>query len=550
MKKNKHTLVWLWQVSAGDIAKILLLTLVQMLLGGAAVLSAWLLRGIIDSAVSESAAGFWRYASAFIGLTAAQLALRALSRHLTESCRASLENRFKGRLFTTLLEADFSCVNNVHSGQWMNRLTSDTTVIAEAMTGIIPEVCGMAVKLIGALGMLIALLPGLAFVILPGGAALMLLTWAFRKKLKALHRHIQESDGDLRSYLTERLGAMLVLRAFGKQESTRAEARSKMDTHRTARMRRNAFSNLCNIGFGIAIQGTYVLGAIFCGYGILTGSMSYGTFTAVLQLISQVQSPFANLSGFVPKYYAMLASAERLMEAEHFPPDRPNGSLTEQEALTLYKSLSAIELRDVSFTYPGDAAPALENFDLRLRRGEYVAFTGHSGCGKSTAVKLLLSLYPLNSGSCVLVLPDREIPLDARHRALFSYVPQGNALMSGSIRQVVSFGDAGIEDAKIWQALKIACADVFVSQLENGLDTLLGERGAGLSEGQMQRLSIARAVLSNRPVLLLDEATSALDEATEAAVLQNLKAMTHKTVIIVTHRPAALAICDQEVSFG
>ncbi len=549
MKNRERALTWLWRVSAGDKVKILLMTLVEALLSGAAVASAWLLRGIIDCAVAKDPGGFWRFAALFIGLTAGQLALRAIYRHAAESCRSSLENRFKERLFGVLLDADYGSVTGIHSGEWMNRLTSDTTVVAEGMANILPEVCGMAVRLLGALAMLIALLPELSFVILPGGAVLVLLTWLFRKRMKRMHKDVQEADGTLRSYLMERLGAMLVLRAFGRQNATREEGREKMAAHRAARMKRNRFSNLCNIGFGIAIQGAYVLGAVFCGYGILTGTMSYGTFTAVLQLISQVQGPFANLSGVVPKFFGMLASAERLMEAETLSLDCPDGCLTEDQAQKLYEEMEALEFCNVSFTYPGDALPALENRSLCIGKGSYVAFTGQSGCGKSTALKLLLALYPIRSGELRLRLEKENRMLTSWHRALFAYVPQGNILMSGTVRQAVTFGKAAAED-KIWQALKIACAEVFVRQLEHGLDTQLGECGAGLSEGQTQRLAIARAVLAERPILLLDEATSALDEATEAAVLQNLREMTNKTVVIVTHRPAALEICDQEVTFG
>ncbi len=547
MKRN--TLTWLWRSSGSDKGKILAMTLVQTLLGGTAVLSAWILRSIIDCAVQQDPHGFWRYAAAFVGLTLVQLTLRAVYRHLTESCRSSLENRFKNQLFSALLGAQYSSVSAVHSGEWMNRLTSDTMVVADGMTSILPEACGMIVKLLAALGLLMVMLPALAPYLLAGGAILVLLTWAFRKHLKKLHTLVQEADGSLRTFLTERLGAMLVLRAFGRQQDTLAQGAKEMSAHRAARMKRNAFHNLCNIGFGLAIYGAYVLGALYCGYGILSGTMSYGTFTAVLQLIGQIQSPFANISGFVPRFYAMLASAERLMEAERFPEDCPEGNMSREEAAALYSQMTAIALENVSFAYPNDPSDAVRDLSFTVEKGEYIAFTGPSGCGKSTVLKLLLALYPLKDGA--LSLKTRELPqsLAPYHRSLFAYVPQGNVLMTGTVRQVLTFDDPSISDEDLWQALKIACAEDFVRQLEQGLQTPLSERGAGLSEGQLQRLAIARAILSDRPILLLDEATSALDEATEAEVLRNLRAMTDKTVLIVTHRPAALSICDRQIAF-
>ena len=177
-----------------------------------------------------------------------------------------------------------------------------------------------------------------------------------------------------------------------------------------------------------------------------------------------------------------------------------------------------------------------------------MAFTGMTGSGKSTLFKLLMSLYPLQEGEkLVAYLDGSQVPLDTSFRRLFAYVPQGNQLMAGTIREMVSFGEAVSDDAGIWDALKTACAEDFVEALPQGLDTQIGEKGLGLSEGQLQRLAIARAIYTGRPVLLLDEATSSLDEATEKTLLENFKAMTNRTILIVTHRPAALSICDREV---
>ena len=195
----------------------------------------------------------------------------------------------------------------------------------------------------------------------------------------------------------------------------------------------------------------------------------------------------------------------------------------------------------------------MDGVSVEVDKGDYVAFTGHSGCGKSTVLKLLMGIYKLDSGDVYIKDKDGGIrEPDPEARNLFAYVPQGNLLMSGTIRDVVCFADksSSSDQDKIDRALKIACADGFVSELDDGLDTLLGERGTGLSEGQMQRLAIARAVFSGRPVLLLDEATSALDSNTEREVLLNLRNMPDKTVIIVTHRPAALEICDRVIKFA
>ena len=251
------------------------------------------------------------------------------------------------------------------------------------------------------------------------------------------------------------------------------------------------------------------------------------------------------------------------MEIESFEEENTEPPLPLEEVRSLYcDSLQEIGLKAVSYTYfpPSDKVTkltkdgmpvVLDNINVSIRKGEYVAFTGHSGCGKSTVIKLLMSIYRPDDGECFVRTVNGTEALTSRYHRLFAYVPQGNKLMTGTVREAVAFADKSQmqNDKKITQALKIACADEFVSELENGIDTLLGERGTGLSEGQTQRIAITRAVFSESPVLILDEATSSLDISTEKKLLENLRRMTDKTVIIVTHRPAALTICDRILKF-
>ena len=281
---------------------------------------------------------------------------------------------------------------------------------------------------------------------------------------------------------------------------------------------------------------------------------------AMVQLIGQMQSPFANLTGFFPQYYGMLASAQRIREIEEYPVDQIGGEkkTTEQIQEFYRKKLKSLVLKDAKFSYISsesdqkDTRPVvLEHINLEIHKGVYVALTGPSGCGKSTLLKVLMCLYHLDQGEYQLKVETQMEPMTSKWRSLFAYVPQGNALMSGTIREVVTFGmQTKKGEERIWHALQIAEARDFVMKLPQGLDTFLGERGAGLSEGQMQRIAIARAIYANRPILVLDESTSALDEETEKKVLSNLREMTEKTVLIVTHRKAALEICDMELRFS
>lgn len=558
-KNQTNALRWIWTVTGKYKGGVGVLLVIQTIFGLCSVVSAVLLMNLIDAAVAGSRTGFFAAALRLAALYLFQEILRVFSRFLREWTSASLENRLKQRLFANLLQKDYASVTAVHSGQWITRLTSDVSVVTGGVMSILPSLGGMAARLAGALAALLILQPAFFYILVPAGILMLVTTALLRKVLKRMHKQIQEASGAVLSFLQERLESMMVVRVFSQQEQTCQGAAEKMKVHKSARMKRSNFSNLCNLGFGLIVDCSYLLGAVYCGYGILQGTLSYGAFTAVLQLVGQVQSPFAMISGLVPQYFAMTASAERLMEAEAYPGEEDQKPIPDAEVRRFYEQkFTALGGRGAMFSYRRKDAQGAEtstlrvidHLDFEIRKGEYVAFTGRSGSGKSTLFKLLMCLYPLDEGELYLRAGQTEQPLTAAWRGLFAYVPQGNQLMSGSIREVVTFGDPdGMrQEDRIRLALRIACAEEFVYHLDQGIDTLLGERGAGLSEGQMQRIAIARAIFSDRPILILDEATSALDEATEKQLLDNLRQMTRKTVLIITHRPAALEICNRVIA--
>ena len=562
-ENNLKTIKWLFKIPGNKLKYIALLMLAQALLAVTGVIYAIFLRDIVDAAIEHDSACFWHSVVLTIILIFIQLLIKAVIRISNEYSKATFENLFKGRLFYQLLKKDYTRINALHSEEWQNRLTNDAVIVANGYVEIIPGMIGMTIKIIGAAIMVYLLDRRLALILIPTGLIFLILTYLFRKKIKIFHKSVQEADGSLRIFLQERINCLMMIHSFAVEFDSSNKAGLKMEEHKKARMKKINFSNLCNIVFGIVISGAYLFVICYCGYGIMMGVISFGTLTAITQLVTQIQIPLGNITGFLPQYYTMIASAERLMEVEEFD-EETDFALPLSNIINFYHSqLDKIVLKNVSYVYystsdclelisKSNMPFAVRNFDFTLKKGECVAFTGHSGCGKTTILKLLMCICSPETGERYAITKEgKKIALDDSYRRLFAYVPQGNQLMNGTIREVVCFSDQDDikNEERFNNALRIACADEFVSNLEDGSQTVLGERGTGLSEGQMQRLSIARAVFSGSPILLLDEATSALDRETEKRTLQNLKNLADRTIVIISHRKEVTDICDRIIRF-
>lgn len=556
MKRNRNTaaLKWVWTISGKAKIWPAVQSLVRLAQGGIAILYAYSLGTVVDAAASGSADLFFREFQLFALYNVTSILLLLINRYLTERSKNALEKAFRTQVFSQLLRRDYGQISRTHTGEWMNRITSDSNIIASAVSMIVPEILGASVRIAGALIALLQIIPQIAFFFIPGGILLACVSLLMQKKLKQLHKTVQHTEGTAYSFMQEQISSLLVIHSFTQENASEAMAGQKMDQMNAVRMRRVCFSNFCNFALGGAMVTAQILGIGMCGLGILNQTISYGMMSTVLYLVNMLETPLKGISGYISQYYGMLASAERLMEIETYELDSPSPPVSQDEINRYYaQQFDAFGLEHADFAYEdGEGTEVLQDFSLMVRKGEFVAFTGASGCGKSTVLKVLLALYPLTSGNAYLQDADgARQSLDPSWRGLFAYVPQGNQLISGTIRETLTFSDPELmaQEEQLYRALEIACADVFVRDLPNGLDTVLGERGSGMSEGQMQRLSVARAILSGRPVLLLDEATSALDAATEEQLLKNLRTMTNRTVLIITHREAALDICDKRIHF-
>jgi len=543
--RDKPIFLWLYRNSRSQISSMILLVLGNAAFAICGVGFALLSRSVIDGAVAGDKKTFIYFALLLLGVILLQLFLRLLCRNLEETIKARLEKSYKGRLFARLLYKDYASVSTYHSGELLNHLTSDVTIISEGVTTIIPSLVSMLTRLACAFAVLVSIDGTFALVFALGGSLLFVVIGAFRSLMKRMHKNVLETDGKLRSFMQESLENLLAVKIFAVQKQMTNQVSKLQDLNYAAKMKRMKASIFANSGFSFIFQAGYLYALVWSAYKLYMHSISFGTLTAILQLVGQVQTPFIGLSGLLPRYYGVLASVERIMELENLR-DEAEINSAGVDCPELASRLEAVVFENVSFSYDRDRI--LENASLRISKDDFALLSGPSGIGKTTLLKLLLGVFKPDKGEIYLQMKDgRRINTDQHTRQLFAFVPQGNLLLSGSIRENIAFISPDAKDSEIMEAARISCADDFIKELPAGLNTVIGEKGYGLSEGQIQRLAIARAVLSGAPVLLLDEASSALDESTEKKLLHNLRALQGKTCLIISHRQAPLSICNQEL---
>lgn len=536
---KKHPLIWLaGQVRRrfGAIALMVAAQIANALFGVYFALGS---RGVIDSAVAGERQAFLLACIKQALIIAGIVLSLTLLRHLRERLRASLERDWKQKLLHGLLHGDYASVSVYHSGELLNRLNNDVAKVNEGILSVLPAAAAMVARLIAAVAVLGALDGAFTIAVLLLGGAVLVATGLMRRRLKELNKLVSRHDGLVSAFLQEIMEKLLMVQAMDVSQEVERRSDKLMEERFQLQRKRKNISLLTNTGISLLSYGSGFFALCWCAWRMLSGQMSFGSLTAIVHLVGQLQAPFVNLSGVMPQYVAMLASAERLMELEAIQGEpTPQG----EEPAVSYQRMDAICAKNLSFSYDRD--PVLRDAEFTLPKGAFAVITGPSGIGKSTLLKLLLGIFKPESGGLYLQCGEKEIALDRSTRRLFSYVPQGNLLLSGTLLENLTITRPDATKEQIQQAIFVSAMDEFLPQLPDGLDTVLGESGAGLSEGQAQRLAIARAVLGGAPVLLLDECTSALDAETEQKVLSRLRTLPDRTCIAVTHREAAVTLCD------
>lgn len=529
---------WLMQYAKPYLGRISLTMLLDLLVTVSTLVMVQISKEIIDNATIHN--GFVSLIVIYIAIMLGVQMLDVISALLSTMLNERFSFGIRKQIYEKIINSHWMDVKKYHTGDLMTRLTSDAGNIADGIVGTIPSIIQLAIELILVFFTLFSysrLLAVFALMVAPVAA---LSSWWLGKKLKKLQIKVQESEASYRSFLQESLANLLIVKAF---------ANEKYATDRLVELRENRFywvfkktkmglvsSTVMSLSFQLGYIAAFTYGVLQISRQVIT----YGTMSVFLTLVNRVQSPVMGLAQQIPRVVSILASAGRIMELQNLPLEEKLPEQMEAEEV-------GVKVEHLTFGYANDTV--LEDVSFQIQPGEFVAIIGESGIGKTTLVRIIMSFMSNIQGKVTFYNnKGEEERANAGSRSFIAYVPQGNTLFSGTIRENIRMGKLDTTDEEMWEALRLSSGYEFVKELPQGLDTVIGERGHGLSEGQAQRIAIARAFIRKAPFLVLDEATSALDEGTELSVLKGLQQLQPRpTCLIITHRQSILKYCDREI---
>lgn len=533
-------LKYLWEVSHGQRGRILLSCFTGVI--GVAVSLAFIYASkvVIDIATGAATGSLAHAAILTIALLIAQLLCGAADTWLSARMQVEAGNALRHRLFSRLLQSRWNELERFHTGDIVNRVEQDTAAIVGLLTSTIPAFIVTIVQLLAAFIFFCLLDPSLPWVVVGILPIFLLGSRFYMKRMRRYTREIRQSDSRIQSIIQESLQHRTVIKTLEQSERHIGKLDDLQDALRSQIFGRTRFSLSARTLVAFAFSGGYLTAFLWGAVRLSTGSITFGTMTAFLQLVGKVQRPALDLSRLLPSFINALTAVERLMELEELPAETTGQS-------EFFATTPDLQLKDITFSYSSGDRPILNHFSCNFPAGSCTAVLGETGAGKTTLIRLLLTLTTPQEGSITLNSQLSTIEVSPQTRANFVYVPQGNTLFSGTIRDNLLMGNPHATETEMFQSLRTACAD-FVFSLPQSIDTSLNEQGGGLSEGQAQRIAIARALLRPGHILLLDEATSALDPETERQLIKNLRRnCTGKTFIFITHHPAVAEACEASI---
>ena len=528
---------WLWHAWRGNRLQAFLNAAIGLASVGVSLSSVWAVQHAIDVA-SHAVKGNIYWAVAVMGsLILCDFALNIGSIWVQNILGIKAQNRMQQQMLDRLLRSEWHGKESRHSGDVLNRLEFDVNTVVNFLTQTMPGALSTLALFLGAFIYLCSLDWRLALVITFMIPVFVLVSKVYVRQMRSLTRDVRNQDSKVQSVLQETVQHRMLIKTLESDDAAVNKLEGTQSVLRRKVVRRTIFSVFSNLvmNFGFALG--YLIAFLWAAIGMSNGVLTFGQMTAYLQLVNKIQNPARQLTKLVPAFVGVFTAAERLMELEEDP-------LEEQGDPIVLDAPCGVRLDNVSYAYSDAEEDVIHNLSFDFRPGSCTAVLGETGAGKTTIVRMILALLKPQKGRVLLYNGRESREMSPRMRANLVYVPQGNTLLSGSIRENLRLGKLDATDEEMHDALHKACAD-FVFDLPDGLDTQCAEQGGGLSEGQAQRISIARALLRDRSIILFDEATSALDPETERQLLQNLLKHSDKRIIFITHRLAVVDYCDQ-----
>ncbi|OFO74620.1 ABC transporter [Prevotella sp. HMSC077E09] len=538
-KYDARTLLrWLWNAWRGNQLQAVLNASIGLLSVGVSLGHVWAMKRAIDVASGTVEGNLYWAVGVMAVLILLDFALNIAGTWVRNILGIKAQNRMQQRMLDRLLRAEWKGRNHHHSADILNRLEFDVNNVVNFLTETIPSTLSVLAMFIGAFLYLFSMDKVLAVIVIGIFPMFLAVSKIYVGQMRHLTRQVRDSDSKVQSVLQETIQHRMLIKTLESDSAMVERLGNTQSELRHRVVRRTKFSVFSNmvVNFGFAFG--YLVAFLWAAIRMSAHTLSFGGMTAFLQLVNRIQGPARNLTKLVPAFVSVFTAAERLMELEEDP-------LEEQGTPIYIKAPCGIRLQNVGYAYEdGGGDKVIDRLSFDFKPGSCTAILGETGAGKTTLVRMILALVQPQDGKIEIYHGSSHQALSPLHRCNFVYVPQGNTLMSGTIRENLRLGKLDATDEEMLHALHVSCAD-FVNDLPDGLNTLCSEQGGGLSEGQAQRIAIARSLLRDRSVMLFDEATSALDPDTERQLLNNILSAHDKTIIFITHRPAVIDYCDQ-----